>query len=138
VQSEASDSEPTIIRRVVVMLNPAAVSSTILLNSDLLECRLTVKEMVIGFYQLTSGLDHMHVRQIVDQDVHRGNVLISKGDGSWKKGDLGSAARCQRDDGEWNRIDPKDCRRVSGCFTDVMMLAPALHASVTSQGLCVA
>ncbi len=59
MQSEASDSEPSIIRRVVVMLDPAAVSSTILLKSDLLECRLTVKEMVIGFYQLTSGLNHM-------------------------------------------------------------------------------
>ncbi len=70
--------------------------------------------MVIGFYQLTSGLDHMHLRLIVDQDVHRGNVLISQGDGSWKKGDLGSAARCQRNDEEWNRILPKDCRWVSG------------------------
>ncbi|KAL0052143.1 hypothetical protein WJX82_008474 [Trebouxia sp. C0006] len=76
--------------------------------------RLTVKEMVIGFYQLTSGLDHMHLRLIVDQDVHRGNVLISQGDGSWKKGDLGSAARCQRNDGEWNRILPKDCRIAFG------------------------
>ncbi|KAA6426095.1 MAG: cdc2-related kinase [Trebouxia sp. A1-2] len=77
--------------------------------------RLTVQEMVIGFYQLTSGLNHMHVRQIVDQDIHRGNVLISKGDGSWKKGDLGSAARCKRDDGEWNYIHPKDCRVAFGC-----------------------
>ncbi len=94
--------------------------------------------MVIGFYQLTSGLDHTHVRRIVDQDVHRGNVLISKGDGSWKKGDLGSAARCQRDDGEWNRIDPKDCRWVSGCFTNVMMSALALHTSVTVTRVVVA
>ncbi|DBA70658.1 TPA: serine/threonine protein kinase, CMGC, CDC2/CDK subfamily [Trebouxia sp. C0005] len=77
--------------------------------------RLTVQEMVIGFYQLTSGLNHTHVRQIVDQDIHRGNVLISKGDGSWKKGDLGSAARCKRDDGEWNYIHPKDCRVAFGC-----------------------
>ena len=93
--------------------------------------------MVVGFYQLTSGLDHMHGRQIVDQDVHRGNVLISKADGSWKKGDLGSAARCQRDDGEWNRIHPKDCRWDSGCFANVMMSALALHTAAVKSLLTV-
>ena len=110
------------------MLNLASSIVCAAVHSD---CRLTVQEMVIGFYQLTSGLNHMHVRQIVDQDIHRGNVLISKGDGSWKKGDLGSAARCKRDDGEWNYIHPKDCRCASGCHTNVMMIALAVHAFVT-------
>ncbi|DBA70652.1 TPA: hypothetical protein ACH3X2_012034 [Trebouxia sp. C0005] len=67
--------------------------------------------MVIGFYQLTSGLDHMLVRQIVDQDNHRGNVLISIGDGSWNKGGLGSAVRCKRDDGEWIVLSPRTAER---------------------------
>ena len=78
-------------------------------HEQMLSCRLTVMEIVRGLYELASGLDHMHDRGIADQDVQRGNVLISFTNSTWKKGDLGSAARC-RIIGAYNWLDAKKCR----------------------------
>ena len=63
----------------------------------------------MGFYEIASALNHMHSRDIVDQDIHRGNILISGGKPIWKKGDLGSAARWKVGE-DWNWVESNDCR----------------------------
>ncbi len=90
-------------------ITPMSGSNITMTDHDLYACRLSVREVTLGFYQLASGLEHMHGRGIADQDVHRGNVLISFNDSVWKKADLGSAARCKVDEG-WNWMDAKRCR----------------------------
>ncbi len=54
-------------------------------------CRLSIRQLVVGFHGLTAGIAHIHNKGLVDQDLHAGNVLLS-GDGcSLVKADLGSA-----------------------------------------------
>ncbi len=47
--------------------------------------------MVVGLQGLSAGIAHMHANNIVDQDLHAGNVMESLDGSRWVKGDLGSA-----------------------------------------------
>ena len=64
---------------------------------------------MLCFYQIASGLQAMHVKGIVDQDIHPGNLLCSQDGTTWKKADLGSSSR-NRVDGKPNVVDAKDCQ----------------------------
>lgn len=82
--------------------------------------RLSVKELTLGFYQLAAGLDALHSKDIVSQDVHCGNVLLSQDGRTWKLADLGSGTRAKMN-GQHNWTDPKNCRSaaVPSCCADV-------------------
>lgn len=64
--------------------------------------------MVLGFYQVASGLEAMHDKGIICQDIKADNILCNETDTVWKVADLGNSAR-NRVNGEGNKIAAKDC-----------------------------
>lgn len=55
-------------------------------------CRLSVRQIVVGFQGLAAGISHMHAKGLVDQDLHTRNVLQSTDGQAFVKVDLGNAA----------------------------------------------
>lgn len=70
---------------------------------------MSIKEMVLCFADLAAGLAALHRKDIVDQDIHMGNILCSQDGTMWKKADLGNSARTKID-GKPNIIAAKDCQ----------------------------
>ena len=82
-----------------------------LIRSALLCCSkgpVSIKEIVLCFSRVAAGLEALHAKGIVDQDLHPGNILRSLDGTSWKKADLGNSART-RVNGKLNTIAAKDC-----------------------------
>lgn len=70
---------------------------------------LSVKELVLCFYQIAAGLGALHFNSVIDQDIHPGNILCSLDGNSWKKADLGSATR-NTVNAKANTTSAKDCQ----------------------------
>ena len=70
---------------------------------------MTVKEMVLCFAHVAAGLEALHGKSIVDQDIHMGNILCSQDGTTWKKADLGYSARTKIN-GKLNTIAAKECQ----------------------------
>ncbi len=61
-------------------------------------CRLSARELVVGWHGLAAGFTHMHSKGIVDQDIHLDNLLESVDRRSWVKTDMGNAT--------WVKVQP--------------------------------
>ena len=65
--------------------------------------------MVLCFADVAAGLDALHCKDVVDQDIHMGNILRSQDGSMWKKADLGNSARTKIN-GKLNTTAAKDCQ----------------------------
>lgn len=54
-------------------------------------CRMTIRQLVVGFQGLSAGVAYMHRKGFVDQDLHSGNILLSLDGSALVKADLGNA-----------------------------------------------
>ena len=60
-------------------------------------CRLTIRELVVGFHGVAAAVAHMHCQGIVDHDLHTGNILLNLGGTALVKADLGNAVHKEVD-----------------------------------------
>jgi len=60
-------------------------------------CRFEIQQMVVALQGLASGIAYMHHLNMVDQDLHAGNVLLSQDGQALIKTDLGSAVWSETD-----------------------------------------
>lgn len=66
-----------------------------------------MRELIVGFHGVASGLAHIHSKGLVDQDFFAGNVMQSLDGARWVKADLGNAA--------WTEID-RQPNKVDWCM----------------------
>ena len=50
-----------------------------------------MRELVVGFQGVASGLAYIHSKGMVDQDLHSNNILQKLDGSAWVKIDLGNA-----------------------------------------------
>ena len=99
-------------------------SAAICATTNMPSCRkpsLSVKELVLCFYQIAAGLGALHINGIIDQDIHPGSILCSLDGKSWKKADLGSATR-NNVNAKANLTSAKHCQCVSLALSVVSCL----------------
>lgn len=68
-----------------------------------------MKELVLCYAQIAAGLEAMHAKGIIHQDVRWDNMLGNESETVWKMCDLGSSAR-NKVHGKANVTAAEDCQ----------------------------